>query len=166
MDNFSLSQGGSLALASGGLQNGSNAGTIQTTATIPYTIDGVFASRAAINNVSIAYTAPAGPVYGQSPNGSFTGGVGGSTRLYGLYLDAAGAISVEPGPIVNTADLAAGRAPLEFPATIRNRVMFGALRIAVTNGTTFIPGTTALNAAGVTASYLNLMTRPAEPLRS
>lgn len=164
MDNLALLQGGNFAFTSGALANGTNAGTIQTTATITYCVNGVFASRAAINNVSIAYSGPA--VYSTPVDGSFTGQVGGSTRLYGLYLDAAGNISVFPGPIVNSAELAAGTAALHFPAMQRDRVCFGALRIAVTAGTTFIPGTTALNAAGVTASYLNLFSVPGEPLRA
>lgn len=166
MDNLSLSQGGNLALASGALANGTTAGTIQTVAAIPYTINGVFASKAATNNIAISYTGPAvyaGGTIG-SLNGGFTGQTGGSTRLYGLYLDSAGAVSIEPGPIVGTADLAAGNAPLQFPAAQRNKACFGALRIAVTAGTSFIPGTTALNAAGVTASYLNLSAVPGEPL--
>lgn len=163
MDNLALSQGGNLAFNSGALSNGTTAGTIQTTATIVYCISGQFLSRAAVNNVSIAFSGPT--VYGTPADGSFTGAVGGSTRLYNLYLDASGNTSVVPGPIVNTAELAAGVAALQFAPMVRDRCCYGALRIAVTAGTTFIPGTTALNAAGVTATYLNLSSVPGEPLR-
>jgi hypothetical protein len=154
-----------LFLASGALANGTNAGTIQIAAAIPFVIDGVLYSKAITNNITIPYTAPA-TVYGQPSNGSFTGGPTGSTRLYGLYMDTAGAVSIVPGPIVDTAVLAAGGAALHFPASVRNLVNFGVMRVAVTSGTTFIPGTTALNAAGVTTTYLNLSQTPAEPLRS
>ncbi len=165
MDNLGLSQGACMALASAALAAGTNAGTIKTAVIVPYVIDGVFYSRAIVDNVSIAVNLAA-PGFGAPSNGSFTGAVGGSTRLYGLYLDAAGAISVVPGPVASTAALAAGQAPLQFPQQIRGRCFFGALRVAVTAGTTFIPGTTALNAAGVTATFLNMATLPAEPLRA
>lgn len=165
MDNLQLSQGGSFALASGALANGTGAGTIKTTVIVPYTVDGQFFSKGITDNIAIAYVAPA-TVFSTPSDGSFTGKVGGSTRLYGLYLDNAGAVSIEPGPVVNSADLAAGTAALHFPPVKRNKACFGVLRIAVTAGTTFIPGTTALGAAGVTASYLNLASIPGEPLKS
>lgn len=167
MDNLSLSQGGSFALASGALAAGTTTGTIKTTVAIPYTIDGAFQTDKAItDNISIAYTGPTihngGTV--SATNGSFTGQTGGSTRLYGLYLNSAGTVTVEPGPIVNTAELAAGTAALHYPANKRANACFGMVRVAVTAGTTFIPGTTALNAAGVTTTYINLSAIPGEPL--
>jgi hypothetical protein len=165
MDNLALSQGGSFAFTSGGLAAGSNAGTIQNAATITYTINGEFKSKSATNNVAIAYTGA--DVYSQNAvelNGGFTGAVGGSTRLYGIYLDGAGTYSIEPGKIVNTAQLAAGVAPLEFPSNQRNKACVGAMRIVVTASTTFVPGTTALNASGVTTSFINLSSIPGEPL--
>ena len=164
MDNLSLIQGGNLALTSSVLAAGTNAGTIKTTATLGYTINGEHKSKAATDNIAVAYAGNAG-VWGTPSNGSFTGEVGGSTRIYGLFIDGAGAVSVEPGQIVNSAKLAAGEAPLQFPATKRDKACFGALRIAVTAGTTFIPGTTAF-AGGVTASFLNLAAVPAEPLKA
>lgn len=165
MDNLALSQGGNLAFNSGALAAGTNAGTIQNAAAINYTVNGIFRSKAITNNVAIAYTAPA--VYSQNAvasNGGFTGETGGSTRLYGIYLDAAGAYSIVPGPVVNTARLSAGQIALEFPGTQRDKACVGAMRVALTAGTTFVPGTTALNAAGVTATFLNLSAVPAEPL--
>ena len=164
-DNLQLSQGGNLAFTSGALAAGTNAGTIKTTATIVFTIDGVFKSKGATDNVSIAVSTPSG-VYGDPGNGSFTGQTGGSTRLYGIFLDASGNVSIVPGAIVNTAQLAAGSASLQWPAPQRNKACIGALRIAVTASTTFVPGTTALDASGVTASYYNLSSVPGEPLRS
>ena len=165
MDNLALSQGGNFAFNSGALAAGTNSGTIKSTAIINYTINGQFASKAITDNIAIAYTGPA--VYSQNAveaNGGFTGQVGGSTRLYNIYLDAAGAVSIEPGKIVNSAELAAGVAPLEFAGAQRNKACIGAMRIALTAGTTFVPGTTALNASGVTATFLNLSSVPGEPL--
>lgn len=165
MDNLALSQGGNLAFTSGALANGTNSGTIKTTATITFTVNGAFASKAATDNVSIAYTAPSA-IWGQPSDGSFTGAVGGSTRLYGVYLNSSGTFSVLPGPIVNSAELAAGTAALHYPPMQRDRACVGVVRIALTAGTTFIPGTTALDASGVTTTYVNLSSVPGEPLRS
>ena len=167
MSNLALLQGGNVALASGALAAGTTAGTIKTTVAIPFIIDGVFATNKAItDNIAISYSGPTVYANGSvaATNGSFTGATGGSTRVYGLYMNAAGTVSIEPGPIVNTAELAAGTAALQFPAMKRANVCFGAMRVAVTATTTFIPGTTALAASGVTTTFLNLATVPAEPL--
>jgi hypothetical protein len=166
--NLSLDQGLTVALSSGGWANGTNAGTVQNASTITYVVDGQFYSKSATNNMSIAYTGPSvyqAPTGVGSINGAFAGGGNGSTRLYLLLLNTSGALSVLPGPIVDSADLSAGRVALQFPVVTTPGVcVAGALRIAVTAGTTFTPGTTALNAAGVTATYLNLADVPANPL--
>lgn len=167
MDNLGLSQAGNLALASGALATGTTTSTVKTTVIIPYTVNGQFRSKAITDNIAIAYVGPTvynAPNGVSATNGSFTGAVGGSTRIYNLYLDAAGTVSIEPGPIVNTAELAAGTAVLQFAGAKRNLACFGALRVAVTATTTFIPGTTLLGAAGVTSTYINLMAVPGEPL--
>lgn len=167
-DNLSLAQGASIAFSSGALAAGTNAGTIKSTATITYTVDGRFYSKAATDNVAISYTGPsvyqasAGGV--QSVNGSFTGAVGGSTRLYLICLNTSGAFSIVPGKIVNTADLTAGRVSLDCPDAPNLVCAVGAMRVALTAGTTFAPGTTALDASGVTTTFINLSTVPANPL--
>lgn len=165
MDNLALSQGGNLAFSSGALADGTNSGTIKTTATVTYTVNGRFYSKSATDNLSIAYTGPS--VYSANntaANGSFVGATGGSTRLYGVYLDASGNVTVEPGPIVNSAELAAGTAALHFPAMKRGNACIGAVRVALTATTSFVPGTTALGASGVTTTYLNLSSIPGDPL--
>lgn len=166
-DFISPSTGITLALNSGGLAAGTTAGTVKTAAAINYILDGQFYTKAITDNMSIAYTGP--QVY-QAPggvgtiNGSFTGGPNGSTRLFLLCLNAAGALSVVPGAIVDSADLAAGRVPLQFPDEPFNVCVIGALRVAVTANTTFTPGSTGLSAAGVTSSFINLADTPATPL--
>ena len=166
-DFISPSTGITVALNSGALAAGTNAGTVKTTVAINYLLDGTFYSKAITDNMSIAYT---GPTVYQAPggvgtiNGSFTGGSNGSTRLYLLTLNAAGTLVVLPGPIVDSAELAAGRAPLQFPDDPINTCTIGALRVAVTANTTFTPGSVDLSASGVTASFINLATVPANPL--
>lgn len=164
MDNLALSQGGNLCFTSGATDPGTAAGTAQINAAITFTINGRFYSKGLTDNISIAHSAPA--VYGQPIDGSFTGQAGGSTRLYGLFLNSAGVVSVVGGPIVKTSDLAAKLVALPFPAAQKDKACFAVLRVALTAGTTFVPGTTSLVAAGVTASFIDLSAVPAEPLRS
>jgi hypothetical protein len=163
-----MNSGATFALASAGLAEGTNANTIKTTADITYTIDGRFYAKATTDNIAISYTgasvyqAAAGGV--QAINGGFTGGVNGSTRLYLLTLDASGAVGIVPGAIVDSAELAAGRVALQFPDAPAGVCPFGALRIALTAGTAFTPGSTDLSASGVTDTFYNLMDVPANPL--
>ena len=164
MDNLQLSQGGSIAFASGALAAGTTAGTIKTTVIVPYTIDGVFASKAITDNIPFTVAIPA--TFSTPANGAFTGAaVGGSVRTYGVYMDAAGTVTYYPGRITNAADLAAGVDTLQFTQPIKGRVCIGAVRVSLTANTTFVPGTTALGAAGVTATFLNFATIPGEPLK-
>lgn len=166
-DNLSMNFGATMALNSGALAAGTNSGTVKTTVAISYLVDGQFYSKAITDNMSVAYTGPSvyqAPTGVGSVNGAFTGGSNGSTRLYLLCLSTAGALSIVPGKIVDTADLAAGRVSLDFPDVPPNLCPIGAMRVALTASTTYVPGTTALAAAGVTASFLNLATVPANPL--
>ena len=167
-DNLSLSQGATICLAAAGLAEGTNANTIKTTADITYTIDGRFYTKATTDNIAISYSGPtvyqaaAGGI--QSVNGGFTGGVNGSTRIYGIFLNASGAVSILPGPIVDSAELAAGRVSLQWPDAPAGVCPIGGLRIALTAGTTFTPGATDLSASGVTDTFYNLADMPANPL--
>lgn len=168
MDNLSLTQGATLALAAAGLAEGTNANTIKTVNTVPFVIDGRFYSKSATDNIAISYSgatvyqAAAGGV--QAINGSFIGGVNGSTRIYGIFLNASGAVSILPGQIVDSVDLAAGRAALPFPDAPAGVCPIGALRVALTAGTAFTPGATDLSASGVTGTFYDLADMPANPL--
>lgn len=168
MDNLQLSQGGSFNLASGALATATTTSKVKTTANITYTIDGQFyALNATDNHVSLAYTGATvytAPTGVGANNGTFTGATGGSTRLFGIYLDSTTAASVVPGPIVNTGELTAGTAQLHWPPAVKGKCCIGAVRVALTAGTTFVPGTTLLGASGVTATYYNLSSIPGEPL--
>lgn len=167
-DNLSLSSGFTAALSSGGWAEGTNANTIQNANTVTYVIDGQFYSKSATDNLAISYSgatvyqAAAGGI--QSVNGGFTGGVNGSTRIYLICLSTAGAVSIVPGTIVDSAELAAGRVALMYPDAPIGVCPVAALRIALTAGTTFTPGSTDLSASGVTDTFYNLATVPANPL--
>lgn len=167
-DNQSLNRGLTMALNSGALAEGTNANTIQIAAAINYVIDGRFFSKSITDNIAISYSGPsvyqaaAGGI--QSVNGGFIGGVNGSTRIYGIFLDAAGAVSILPGPIVDSAELAAGRVALQWPDAPAGVCPIGGLRIALTAGVSFTPGQTDLGAANVTDTFYNLADMPANPL--
>lgn len=167
-DNQSLNRGLTMALNSGGLAEGTNANTIQIATAINYVIDGQFYSKAITDNIAISYSGPtvyqaaAGGI--QAVNGGFTGGVNGSTRIYGIFLNAAGAVSILPGPIVDSAELAAGRVALQWPDAPVGLCPIGGLRIALTAGTAFTPGSVDLSASGVTDTFYNLADMPANPL--
>lgn len=167
-DNLSLNSGATLCLAAAGLAEGTNANTIKTVNNITYTIDGRFYSKSATDNIAISYAgasvyqAAAGGV--QAVNGGFSGGVNGSTRLYLICLDTAGAVSIVPGQIVDSTELAAGRVALQFPDAPVGVCPIGAMRIALTAGTAFTPGSTDLSASGVTDTFYDLMDVPANPL--
>jgi hypothetical protein len=169
-DNLSLGSGLTAAFSSGAWAEGTNANTIKSTATITYVIDGRFFSLAATDNIAISYSGPsvyqaaAGGV--QTINGGFTGATGGSTRLYLIMLDASGNVSILPGQIVNTPELTAGRVALQYPDPPDGVCPVAAMRIAVTAGTNFTPGSVDLSASGVTASFINLSMVPANPIRS
>lgn len=162
MDNLSLSHGGDLCFASGAWAEGTNANTIKSTVIVPYVIAGRFYSKAITDNIAISYSGPA--VYGANTNGAFTGGANGSTRLYAICLDTTGAVSLEVGPVVDTAALAAGAVTLQYPQAPKGKAVTAIMRIAVTAGTTFTPGGTDLSAAGVTATFENVSSIPSSPL--
>lgn len=167
-DNQSMNRGLTMALNSGALAEGTDANTIQIATAINYVIDGRFYNKAITNNIAISYSGPA--VYQaaaggvQSVNGGFVGGVNGSTRIYGIFLDTAGAVSILPGPIVDNAELAAGRVALHWPDSPPNVCPIGGLRIGLTAGVAFTPGQTDLGAANVTDVFYNLADVPANPL--
>lgn len=163
MDNLQLSQGGNLCLGKAGLAEGTNAATIQIAAAITFTVNGIMYSKAITDNIAIAYTAP-DDTYNSVANGSFTGGANGSVRLYGIFINAGGTVSIKPGPIVDVAALAAGEVALQWPAPERDKACIGAVRVQLTSGTAFIPGTTDLGAAGVTDTYYDCVAVPGEPL--
>ena len=168
MDNLSLTQGATLALAAAGLAEGTNANTIKTVNTVPFVLDGRFYSKSATDNIAISYSgatvyqAAAGGI--QAVNGGFIGGVNGSTRLYSIFLDASGAVSILPGRIVDNAELSNGRIALEFPDAPKGVCPIGALRVSVTAGTSFVPGQVDLSATGVTATFYDLADIPSNPL--
>lgn len=168
---------GNCSFNSGGLAiNAASAATFKTTATINYAIDGVFYSKA-------AFTAQAFPAT------TYTVKQGYST-FFLVYLDAAGNVGVAQGvPFAPETDPADGVTksrgyrvvPSNLPGAASTIEKGGFLRLhnsplipdlpdgaapvgvikVVATSADFVPGTTALDAAGITATYYNLSYVPA-----
>jgi hypothetical protein len=71
-----------------------------------------------------------------------------TTRYYLISIDAAGTVTTSAG-VTRT-----------VPAPPVGSVAIGVMRVVTGAGTTFTPGTTALNAAGVTTTFANLVRYP------
>lgn len=89
-----------------------------------------------------------------------------SKCLYLLIVDSDGAVTSVKGTDVLTADLTAGTKVLQWPEVPANKCPIGAVKITLASTGTFTAGTTALDAANVTATYYNLSTVPTAPLTS
>ncbi len=132
---------GNLSLASAAMAEGTNANTYKTTATLAYTLNGVFYSKGATDN--IAMTAAAGTV---PP---------ASAALYGVWIDKDGNFSNTRGPVV-----AAGE-PCPVPGAPSGAVaLVGLIKVTTNASTTFTPGSTDLGDAGVTDVYYNCAAMP------
>lgn len=142
--------GGTVNLGKPGLAAGTNAGTIQLAAATNYAINGVMYTKAITNNITVN----ALPVQAAD-----------TTSIYLIAADAAGAITVYQGAPVLTADLAAGNKVLQYPDIPTTVAPLGEMKV-VTVAVTFTAGTTALNAAGVTTTFVDLFQRRPQPLLS
>lgn len=90
-----------------------------------------------------------------------------SKCLFLIVIDSAGTISSVQGTSELTADLVAGKRVLHWPELPANKCAIGAVKIACANAATFTPGTTALDATDVTATYYDFAGgMPVAPLTS
>lgn len=142
--------GGTVHLGKPGLAAGTNAGTIQLAAATIYAINGVTYTKAITNNIAVN----ALPVQAVD-----------TTAIYLIAADAAGTITVYQGTPQLTADLAAGTKVLQYPELPTTVCPLGEMKV-VTVAVTFTAGTTALNAAGVTTTFVDLYQRRPQPLLS
>jgi hypothetical protein len=130
------------SLTAAGLAEGTNANTYKTVNTLAYTINGVFKSKGATDNV--AMTAAAGTV---PPS---------SAALYAVWIDTSGNFSNTRGPVVDAAD------PCPVPTQTTANVAL--VKVVTNSSTTFTPGSTDLGAAGVTDTYFDCSVMPGAAL--
>jgi hypothetical protein len=121
-------------LSDGGAGIGTTTSKVRSNATISYTINGEFKSKAATDDLW-----------------TLTGAVipAGQKRTYLLLLDSAGAATVAASDTV----LAAGTVTL--PAWPADKAIVGSVTVSNGSGGNFTPGTTALNAASITTTYFD-----------
>jgi hypothetical protein len=124
-----------VSLAAGGLAEGTNAHTIKTTSTVPFVIGGVFYSYTATDNIAITACA-------QQAVSTYC--------LYLVSINAAGTVTTTKGTAVAT-DTAV------LPALPAASAPLGYYKIATDSSHTYTAGTTDHSAAGITATYADLM---------
>ena len=146
--------------------NAGAAATIKTTGATTYTVDGVMYSKAALAAQSMAVTHGCfGEVVAAGP-AAFVQPVL-TTVFYVVALNAAGTVAIVQGcfagqNITFANDLSKvivgnGAIPDE-PA---GYTAIGVIKVALAGAATFTPGTTALDAANVTATYFDVTILPA-----
>ena len=150
--------------------NAGGAATFRTTSALTYTIGGLALTRAALS--AQAFTA------GHRPQVPVTIGTTtyGTTALYLVQVNAAGTIVTKQSNIAIAGVDADGRVGgVPMPAPWDQRAMLpesddgfapiGFLKITTNNATTFTPGTTALDATGITRVDGNLAFNPVNPFQ-
>jgi hypothetical protein len=146
--NISQINSGYVSLNSAGLgESAGAAAKMKTTATLAYTIDGVFKSLSA--NDDIAFSA------------GHTALAANQACLFAVWVDGSAndetACSTTQGPVVSAGE------PCPVPPTPNNKALIGLVKVT-TGATTFTPGTTDLGAANVTDAYFDCMVMPGEAL--
>jgi hypothetical protein len=141
------------AFTSGALAIGSTTSQFTNAATITYAINGRFYSRATIASQALVIE-PGTGIVPTAPN-TLQSIPAGSSCAFSVILDTAGAFTVAQGPIVEGA---AALCPVAVAPA--GKAIVGVIKVG--NGTTaaFVPGTTALNAANLTTTYINLSQHP------
>lgn len=132
--------------------NAASAATVKTATALSYTIGGIFYSKAALAAQALL-SPPEKPAYAVQPVNS--------TVYYVVSLDAAGTVYTTQGDwlgrlIPQTVAVGDGNVP-EVPA---NRTPIGYVKVVTNGATTFTPGTTALDAVGLTVTFADTMVNP------
>lgn len=146
--------------------NAGSAATIKTTGTTTFTVGGVFYTKAALSAQSFAATHRADGAAVSALDPQYVQPIS-STVFYVVALNAAGTVAVVQGSyagqqmtygsdISKVTTMGGG-----LPALPSGYTAIGVVKIATNGSTTFTPGTTALDAAGVTATYYDVARLPA-----
>jgi hypothetical protein len=134
--------------------NGAAAATVATGAAVVFTIDGRIFNRAALS--AQALTVNAALQQKTTFQSSFYVQPVSTTVYYTLVLNAAGTVSTIQGTFNNQtfqgASIPIGRGDIPDPDDLLF-VPFGGIKVVTNGATTFTPGTTALDAAGLTVTY-------------
>lgn len=136
--------------------NGSVVGTgaLNVANNVLYSIDGVFNTVAANNNV-------------QFSSGHSTLAAG-CECLFALWVNSAGTFSTTQGKVVDTASLSAGTGQkvVPLPDVIASNALVGLIKVKTAGAATFVPGTTNCNATNVTCTFYDTNRMPTAPYTS
>lgn len=157
-------QFGQMCFTKAGLAIGTAPTGFNTTGTTTYTIDGVFKTFG--GQVSRAFASPA-PLdaagVATEPAKPYTAQGVSQTVYYTVGVDVNGNFGVaqgEPnGPVTSPIGIG-GYGSGNVPDLPRGWCPFGLIKVVTNGTTTFTPGTTALNAAGVTSTFYDLALIP------
>lgn len=132
--------------------NAASAASIKTAAALSYTIGGIFYAKAALAAQALV-SPPEALAYGVQPINS--------TAYYLVSVDNAGNVYTTQGHwagrlIPQTIAVGDGNIP-EAPAS---RTPVGYIKVVTNGATTFTPGVTALDAAGLTVTFADIMVNP------
>lgn len=146
--------------------NAALAATIKTTGTTTYTVGGVFYTKAALSAQSFAATHRADGNAVSSADTQYVQPIN-TTVIYVVALKADGTVGVIQGSYagqsmsygsdISKVTLMGGGVP-KLPD---GYTAIGAVKVATNGVATFTPGTTALDAAGLTVTYYDLARLPA-----
>ena len=134
--------------------NAGGAATFKTTGAYAYLSDGIFKAKTAL--AAQAFTA------GHAVQAA------GTTLYYTVGLSAAGAVTTYQGSVPSANAIAAalivGQAASSVPSTIPDVpdgiTAVGLIKVVTSSAATFTPGTTALDATGVTATFYDVAVLP------
>lgn len=145
--------------------NAGSAATIKTTGATIYSIDGVLKTKAALSAQSFAVTHRADGLAVDANEPAYVQPAG-TTVFYVVALDATGTVAIVQGtfagqsvtfkPDLSRIETGTGLIPFE-PA---GYTAIGVVKVVTANAATFTPGTTALDATDVTATYHNVTMLP------
>lgn len=140
--------------------NAASAATVKTTNAIVYSIAGVLYSKAALSAQAITARHASDP-----EQVSYVQPVS-TTVYYVLSLDSAGNVTMKQGdydgrvPPNHLGNSVVGKSVIPDVPDTWGVTPFGVIKIVTNGSTTFTVGTTALDAAGVTATYYDIAVLP------
>lgn len=146
--------------------NAGTAATIKTTGATTYTVDGVMYSKAALAAQSMA---PTHDAFGSPVASGIAAYVQptGTVVFYVVSVNAAGTVAVSQGSYAGQSQVFPGDLSKIYtgtgaiPVEPAGYTAIGVIKIAPTVAATFTPGTTALDAANVNATYYDIDVLPA-----
>jgi hypothetical protein len=134
--------------------NGAGAATFKTTSAYAYTNDGIYKSKTAL--AAQAFSS------GHAVQGT------SQTRYYVVGLDGSGTVTTYQGAAPNTNAItealvngqAASSVKGSLPDVPNGVTPVGLIKVVTDSATTFTPGTTALDAAGLTVTFYDIALIP------